>query len=60
MRGIPLQRSTIADDYNRDMFRAAGLDPDAPPPSWDAAISMGKALTDGDTRGLMIPTCGHP
>jgi len=29
--GIPFQRSTIVAYYNKDLFRAAGLDPEAPP-----------------------------
>ena len=58
--GIPFQRSTIVAYYNRDMFREAGLDPDAPPSSWDEIVSMGKALTDEDTWGLMIPSTGYP
>ena len=58
--GIPFQRSTIVAYYNKDMFRAAGLDPEAPPTTWDEMIAMGKALTQGDTYGLMIPSTGYP
>lgn len=58
--GIPFQRSTIVAYYNRDMFRDAGLDPDSPPSSWDEIVSMGQALTDEDTWGLMIPSTGYP
>jgi sn-glycerol 3-phosphate transport system substrate-binding protein len=58
--GIPFQRSTIVAYYNRDMFREAGLDPDAPPSSWEEIVSMGQALTDEDTWGLMIPSTGYP
>jgi sn-glycerol 3-phosphate transport system substrate-binding protein len=58
--GIPFQRSTIVAYYNRDMFREAGLDPDARPSSWDEIVSMGQALTDEDTWGLMIPSTGYP
>ncbi len=58
--GIPFQRSTIVAYYNKDMFREAGLDPEAPPSSWDELVSMGKALTKGDTYGLMIPSTGYP
>lgn len=58
--GIPFQRSTIVAYYNRDMFSAAGLDPDAPPATWDELVSMGQALTDEDTWGLMIPSTGYP
>lgn len=52
--GIPFQRSTIVAYYNKDKFKAAGLDPDAPPTTWDEMISMGKALTKDGAYGLMI------
>jgi sn-glycerol 3-phosphate transport system substrate-binding protein len=58
--GIPFQRSTIVAYYNKDMFRAAGLDPEAPPTTWDELVSMGKALTKDGTYGLMIPSTGYP
>ena len=58
--GIPFQRSTIVAYYNKDMFRAAGLDPEAPPSTWEDLISAGKALTNDDTFGLMIPSTGYP
>lgn len=58
--GIPFQRSTIVAYYNKDMFRAAGLDPKSAPTTWDEMISMGKSLTNGDTYGLMIPSTGYP
>lgn len=58
--GIPFQRSTIVAYYNKDLFRAAGLDPEAPPTSWDDLISAGKALTKDGTYGLMIPSTGYP
>lgn len=58
--GIPFQRSTIVAYYNKDMFRDAGLDPEAPPASWEELVSMGKALTKDGTYGLMIPSTGYP
>ncbi|WP_375228543.1 ABC transporter substrate-binding protein [Roseobacter sp. S98] len=58
--GIPFQRSTIVAYYNKDMFREAGLDPESPPSNWEEMISMGKALTDEDTYGIMIPSTGYP
>lgn len=58
--GIPFQRSTIVAYYNKDLFRAAGLDPEAPPTTWDELIAAGKALTNDDTYGLMIPSTGYP
>ncbi len=63
--GIPFQRSTIVMYYNKDAFRAAGLDPDAPPATWDEMVSIGKKLTKksgGNVNqwGAMIPSTGYP
>ncbi|NBC33984.1 MAG: extracellular solute-binding protein [Alphaproteobacteria bacterium] len=58
--GVPFQRSTIVAYYNKDMFRAAGLDPEQPPATWDEMVEMSRALTDEDTYGLMIPSTGYP
>jgi sn-glycerol 3-phosphate transport system substrate-binding protein len=60
--GIPFQRSTIVMYYNKDAFRAAGLDPERPPATWDELIAMGKKLTqpDGSQWGAMIPSTGYP
>ena len=58
--GIPFQRSTIVAYYNKDMFRAAGLDPEKAPTTWDEMVEMGKALTNDDHYGLMIPSTGYP
>jgi sn-glycerol 3-phosphate transport system substrate-binding protein len=60
--GIPFQRSTIVMYYNKDAFKAAGLDPDKPPATWDEMVAMGKKLTkpDGSQWGVMIPSTGYP
>jgi len=58
--GIPFQRSTIVAYYNKDMFKAAGLDPEVPPSTWEEMISMGKALTKDGSYGIMIPSTGYP
>lgn len=58
--GIPFQRSTIVAYYNKDKFRAAGLDPENPPSTWDEMVEAGKALTRDGTYGLMIPSTGYP
>jgi len=60
--GIPFQRSTIVMYYNKDAFRAAGLDPEKPPATWDELATMGKKLTkpDGSQWGVMIPSTGYP
>nr|WP_235816259.1 ABC transporter substrate-binding protein [Phaeovulum vinaykumarii] len=58
--GVPFQRSTIVAYYNKDMFREAGLDPEKAPTTWDEMVEMGKALTNDDHYGLMIPSTGYP
>ncbi len=60
--GIPFQRSTIVMYYNKDAFRAAGLDPENPPATWDELVDAGKKLTsaDGSKWGVMIPSTGYP
>ena len=60
--GIPFQRSTIVMYYNKDAFRAAGLNPDKPPATWDELVAAGKKLTksDGSQWGVMIPSTGYP
>jgi sn-glycerol 3-phosphate transport system substrate-binding protein len=60
--GIPFQRSTIVMYYNKDAFKAAGLDPEKPPATWDEMVAMGKKLTkpDGSQWGVMIPSTGYP
>jgi len=58
--GIPRGANTIALYYNADMFRAAGLDPAAPPETWDELYAAAKALTDPDKNvyGLAFSAVG--
>jgi sn-glycerol 3-phosphate transport system substrate-binding protein len=49
--GIPFQRSTIVMFWNKDAFKAAGLDPDKAPDSWDELVADGKKLTQRDASG---------
>ncbi|WP_234053060.1 MULTISPECIES: ABC transporter substrate-binding protein [unclassified Xanthobacter] len=58
--GIPFQRSTIVMYYNKEMFKEAGLDPNAPPKTWDEMVAMGKKLTKDGRYGLMVPSTGYP
>lgn len=61
---IPFQRSTPVFYYNKDAFRDAGLDPEAPPKTWDEMITVGKQLVEKDASGNVtrwgtrIPTLG--
>jgi sn-glycerol 3-phosphate transport system substrate-binding protein len=64
--GIPFQRSTIVQYWNKDAFKAAGLDPEKPPTTWDEMVAFSKKLTKRDASGtvtqwgLEIPSSGFP
>ena len=47
---MPFNNSIPVLYYNRDLFVAAGLDPDKPPTTWDEVIEYGQKLTQ-DTDG---------
>ena len=47
---MPFNNSVPMLYYNRDLFVAAGLDPDKPPTTWDEVIEYGQKLTQ-DTDG---------
>ncbi len=49
--GIPFQRSTPVLYYNKDAFRAAGLEPGKPPETWTDIVEMGTKLTIRDADG---------
>ncbi|CAN7721954.1 MULTISPECIES: sugar ABC transporter substrate-binding protein [unclassified Ensifer] len=44
--GLPKATNTIALYYNKDMFKAKGLDPDKPPQTWDELVDAARKLTD--------------
>jgi sn-glycerol 3-phosphate transport system substrate-binding protein len=64
--GIPFQRSTVVMFWNKDAFKAAGLDPDKAPATWDELVADGGKLTARDTAGAVgqwaieIPSTGFP
>ncbi len=64
--GIPFQRSTIVQYYNKDLFKAAGLDPNKPPATWAELADVAKKLTVKDASGkvtqygVQIPSSGFP
>lgn len=57
---IPFQRSTLITYYNKDMFKAAGLDPEKPPATWAELVDAGKKLTKKDSGvwGVGFPSDG--
>jgi sn-glycerol 3-phosphate transport system substrate-binding protein len=64
--GIPFQRSTIVQYYNKDLFKAAGLDPNKAPATWAELADYAKKLTVKDASGkvtqygVQIPSSGFP
>ncbi|QCI99339.1 ABC transporter substrate-binding protein [Agrobacterium larrymoorei] len=44
--GVPKATNTIALYYNKDLFKAAGLDPESPPKTWDELVETARKLTD--------------
>jgi multiple sugar transport system substrate-binding protein len=50
--GIPIRYDAFLFHYNEDQFRAAGLDPDKPPASWDELREYGIKLTQGGHYGI--------
>lgn len=44
--GIPTMAYAMGLIYNRDIFQAAGLDPDAPPTTWDEVRAAAKQIAD--------------
>ena len=64
--GIPFQRSTVVLYYNKELFKAAGLDPNKPPATWAEMADAAKKLTVKDASGkvtqygIQIPSSGFP
>jgi ABC-type glycerol-3-phosphate transport system substrate-binding protein len=50
--GIPVRYDAFLFHWNEDQFRAAGLDPDKPPQTWDDLREYGKKLTQNGHYGL--------
>ena len=44
--GVPKATNTIALYYNKDMFKAKGLDPEKPPQTWAELMDAARKLTD--------------
>ncbi len=59
---LPFQRSTPVLYYNKDMFKAAGLDPSKGPANFQEMVADAQKLTkpDGSTWGLEISSDGIP
>lgn len=59
---LPFQRSTPVLYYNKDMYQAAGLDPEKPPTTYQELVDYAKKLTkpDGSQWGIEISSDGIP
>jgi len=58
--GFPRQAYAMGLHYNRDLFTAAGLDPDAPPTTWDEVREAAKAISEATGKaGFMEMTMNN-
>jgi multiple sugar transport system substrate-binding protein len=62
--GVPVNLATMLMYYNKDLFTAAGLDPEAPPTTWDEFAAMVPKLTvddngDGKPEQYAIALADH-
>ncbi|MEF3305647.1 ABC transporter substrate-binding protein [Paenibacillus sp. GYB003] len=53
--GMPYGISTPILYYNADQFKAAGLDPDKPPQTWEEFTQVAKQLTRDGRYGASVP-----
>lgn len=52
--GIPKEHNIITLFYRMDHFEEVGLDPNAPPTTWDELVEYGKKLTKRDAKGRLL------
>jgi multiple sugar transport system substrate-binding protein len=58
--GFPRQAYAMGLHYNRDLFEAAGLDPDAPPTTWDEVRTAAAAISEATGKaGFMEMTMNN-
>ncbi|MHB1651459.1 MAG: extracellular solute-binding protein [Desulfitobacteriaceae bacterium] len=48
---LPTAVRTLALFWNKDLFKAAGLDPNTPPATWDEVLADARKLTKRDAQG---------
>lgn len=56
---MPFNNSVPMLYYNKDLFTAAGLDPNKPPATWDELVTAAKALTKEGQWGFNTHTDTH-
>jgi multiple sugar transport system substrate-binding protein len=52
--GLPWLGDAMILPYNMEHFKAAGLDPQTPPKTWEQVIEFGQKLTKGDQYGFSL------
>lgn len=57
--GMPYRIESLAVIYNKGHFVEAGLDPEAPPQTWDELIAVAEALTQSGRSGFAITGGGE-
>lgn len=59
---IPMQVHSTFLFWNKDLFLAAGLDPETPPTTWDEVAEYAKKITDSSKKiyGVGFPISGAP
>lgn len=55
--GLPYVFSTPTLFYNADLFRAAGLDPEDPPSTWEEVGEAAQAIADATEAGGLYVSC---
>jgi sn-glycerol 3-phosphate transport system substrate-binding protein len=50
--GIPFEANGQFLAWNKDLFKASGLDPETPPKTWDDVVSMGQKITNPDKKTI--------
>jgi multiple sugar transport system substrate-binding protein len=58
--GLPYTFSTPILYYNADLFKQAGLNPDAPPKTWDDVAAAGKAIKEKTGKNGFFPGAYGP
>lgn len=59
---IPMQVQSTFLYWNKDLFEAAGLDPETPPATWEEVAEYAKKITDPSKKiyGIGLPVSGAP
>ena len=53
---VPSSVDTFVLYYNKEVFKEAGLDPEAPPTTWDELLAAAKAITENTGKpGIAVP-----